>query len=282
MAFSYTVLTLRQDAARRLRDLWTGKISATALVGALQLTSNSRVETIGYFSNAHIHIGADATSEDHRLVTNGPRSLTLPADGGIVTQREIGVDYEIHKLWSVPEYNGFVNDALKSIASEAVLSSMDDQSLIVTANANKPNGVEDEYAMPAGFRYISEIWFEDSAGYFDQRIPNNQARPLPGATRKLRFSEWATAQMTVGRNIRLLGQGLPVLTTLADTSEVSVDPDYVTSYVELQALTPLAGGTSTRAIAARDRVRFLGPMVEQKRAAATSEHRVLPGSLVIP
>ena len=115
MTFSNTVRTLRHDAARRVRDLWTGTLTTLAPVAALNLADTSRVEYAGYFSNYYIHIGSDAAAEDHRIQTNEPQQLTLADDGGIVIEQPQGTVYELHRLWSVPEYNGFIADAVRSL-----------------------------------------------------------------------------------------------------------------------------------------------------------------------
>jgi len=280
---SRTVLQLRQAAARALRDHWGGTLTQVASIGSLTVYDTQRIEADGYLANGYLHLGADATAEDHRIIGNAAGGLTLANDGGIVTLRSAGTAYEIHKLGSVAEYNSFITDAIVAAGAEAALASKDDQTLIVTANASKPGGVENEYVIPAGFKYIWEVWVDDQSGYFDQRIPMDQLMLLPGATKKLRFSEWAAAAMLrTGQRIRLLGQALEAEPALADTSVVTVDAQYIVNSVELSMLIPIASGTGARAQAAIARARNLTQLVELRRTDAAADARILPGSLVVP
>ncbi|MGK2853869.1 MAG: hypothetical protein ACSLE3_07150 [Microbacteriaceae bacterium] len=278
MPFSNTVKVLRHQASRRVRDLWTGSLTAAEAAAQTELSDSKRVEISGYFTNGYLHLGVDAAAEDHRITTNSAGALTIASP--LAAAHASGTVYEIHKLWSTPDYNAFIADAIMSIGSEAVLADKDDESISVEANGLKSSGIEDEYIIPPGFRYINEIWLADSTGAFTSRLPNTEARAL--SSTRLRFSSWATAHMTPGRDIRLIGQGIGGTPPLADTSIVRIDPGYIADYVELQVLAPVSGGTSTRAIAARDRVRYLGASVEMKRSSAVTEHRALPGSLAVP
>lgn len=285
MVFSNTVQTLRHDASRRVRDLWTGSLTSTANAAATTLVDTKRVEVDGFFNNAYLHIGADAAAEDVRVSTNDQSSTNLTITPALAAQKTSGTAYEIHRLWSVPEYNGFIADAIRSIGSEGVLAAYDNSSLTITANANKPAGIEDEYAIPAGFRYIQQVWIADQLGYYYYEVPHREVSVLPGSTKKLRFSPWLCSTVLssqLGNAIRLLGQGVASPPTLADTSIIEVDPDFVVSYVELQVLIPLAGGQGARAEAAQRRVYQLTPLVEAKRASAVTEHRVLPDSMRVP
>lgn len=282
MVFSNTVQTLRHDAARRVRDHWAGSLTAAVDANAASILDSSRVEVTDFFQNGYLHLDVDSDAEDLRVTGNDQDLNTVSIAPVTAAAHDQGTAYEIHKLWSVPEYNGFIADALKSVATEAVTAHLDNTSLTVTANANKPGGIEDEYAIPSGFRYIDEVWVADQVGHFDVRIPNSEVRAIPGSTKKLRFSLRATAAMQVGRTIRLLGQGPPDASSLQDSTVIYIDPDYIVSYVELQVLQPLSGGDTARERAARARVQFLQAYIEDKRYRAVTEHRVLPGSIVVP
>lgn len=274
-----TVIQLRHGAARRVRDLWTGTLTQPATVGDLTLHDAKRIESRAYFGNGFLHVGADATAEDHRLIGNESGGITMANDGGISTARIAGTAYEIHKLMAVEDYNAHIADAVLSAGPEGVLSNVDDQTLVVAANAAKPGGFEDEYTIPSGIKYINEVSVEDSAGVFRYRVPNDQLKVIGG---KLRFSGWAVGCFeAAGRNIRIIGQGAATVPSLADTSTVAIDADFIMSYVELQALIPIAGGQGARARAASQRVQALTQLLEVKRLEVGTTHRVLPGSLIV-
>lgn len=282
-AVSRTVAQLRHAAALRVRDLWTGTLTAQASVGNTQLQDSTRIEVPGFFANCFIYIGQDATSEAHRLVNSGAGAVILANDGGIRVVRAEGTVYEIHRLLSVADYNAFITDAILSISTEAVLASIDHSALTITASATKPSGFENEYQLPAQFKYITEVWIEDSGGDFSTLIPMSELSIIAGTTKKLRFThDIAARSFQAGKRIRILGQGPPGVPALSDTTAVTIDPDFIASYVEMMVLTPIAAGTGARAQAAAARVRTLTALVEAKRASAASEARVAPGSLVVP
>ena len=280
MAFQ-TLKQLRRSAAMGEQDHWDGAITDAAPVGALQIAIAGRREAVGYFRNSFIQLSENAAAEHHRVQENGAGqvSITLP---GVATAIASGAYYEIHKLASAEEYNRFILDAVLDVSAEAILGNQEDTSLTVTANANKVGGLEDEYTVPTGFRYIYEICMANSSGAYTEVFPLNQVTLMPGTTKRMRFSPWLMGYLVEGRGLRILGQGEQDISSVIDSTTINVDPSYVREYVRLQLLESLSGGSSARAQAAMQRLRTQASVVELKKMSATSEQRVLPGSLVVP
>lgn len=284
-----TVMQLRQAASRRLRDLWIGTLTSSASAAATTLIdTRERVETDHYFRNGYLRLLDHdlCEAEDHRISDSFQPSTSLTLIGeGLQADHIAGSPYEIHKLWSPSEYDGFLADALMSVGSEAVISDVDDSSSVhILANTRKVSGIEDEYFLPAGLRYLERVQVQDINGAFLVDIPLDQIRILPGSPQKrIKFSEWACANLfTVNRRVRLLGQSIPSVDGLVDLTDIAIDPDYLISYVEMCALAPIAAGTNARAQAAARRMQNLTVLVEQKRGQAASENRAAQGAIVIP
>lgn len=280
MAFR-TQRQLRHSAALRMRDLWTGTLTNQIVAGGLQIDDSSRQETPGFFRNAYIQI--DILNPQHlRVVDNsgGLISIGEPGSSGTVTATTA---YELHKIASASEYNQFIADAVLDATNEIILGNKSDETLVITANALKAGGLENEYTLPTGFRYISEIMVTNAGGAFENMIPQKEYDLLPGSTKKLRLSPWALHNFcAVGRTLRLLGMGEQDISALTDSTTISCDASFITEFVELQILKLRAGGTGAAADAARLRLTQQAQIVELKRESAAHEARALPGVRVVP
>lgn len=280
---SRTVIQLRHAAARRMRDHWQGTLTSTSAVAATTLTDTRRKEISDYFVNGFVQVGGSGdTPEHHRISANVQSTGVMTLAWGLAAEWASGKSYEIHRAASAQDYNQFIVDAVLDMASEMILGNQSSTSLSLTANAAKPAGLEDEYTIPTGFRYISEVGIDDGAGFYNV-VPLSEVTPMPGSTRKLRFSPWALSRYGgVGRTIRLLGQGEQDLSAITDATSIICDPSFVLEYIILQFLHLRAAGSGRVADAARQRINAQTQVVEIKRAAAGYESRVPAGALVVP
>lgn len=282
-----TLLQLRHAASLRVRDLWRGTLTAAAATSAVTVDSSNRQELVDFFTNGFLHINLDVSlhaAEDLRLLGNGPGVLTL-VQPGVQVAHDDNTAYEIHKICSVEDYNQFIIDALIDLAGEAILGNQESTALSITANANKATGMENEYTIPTGMRYITEIMIANAAGVYEDAIPLTPdcVQVLPGTTKRLRLSTYVLSLYgAVGRGIRILGMGEQDASALLDATTVGGDASFITEHVVLSLLRFLARGRGAAAQAALNQINPQTQLVELKREEAGQEARVLPGSLVVP
>ncbi|KKK91207.1 hypothetical protein LCGC14_2715290, partial [marine sediment metagenome] len=198
-----TIRQIRHSIARRFNDLWVGTLTSEAASGTSTLADTARVEAANWFINAYVYVDEDAAGEEHRISASAVGSLTIPST--LAATHAIGKKYEIHKLASMTDYNDFILQALKLASTEAVLTNLDYQSGpgIVFVEG------QFEYAIPTNFRYISEVWMDDSADEFTRNIPLSDLSIVPGTQLKLKFPRWMS--LTTGGKARVLGQGVDTL-----------------------------------------------------------------------
>ena len=280
MAFR-TLKQLRVSAAQVEQDHWAGSIGDAVTEGQTQIAAPDRHEGTRFFANFFIQLGEGAEAEHLRLINNGAGQL-VTALPGATAAHDAGSYYEIHRIASAVEYNQFIVDAALDVSAEAILGNKESTSLTITTNAAKVGGIEDEYTVPTGFRYINEIAMANAQGAYTEILPLNQVSLLPGATKRMRFSPWLTGWLVEGRSLRILGMGEQDVSAIEDDDLIMADPSYVREYVRLQLLELLSSGSGARAQAALNRIRTQAALVELKKASATSEQRALPGSIVVP
>lgn len=269
---SRTVRQLRHSASRRLDDLWVGTLTVSANQGTKQLADAKRVENVNFFSNGEFYIDQDALGEEHRIVSSGAGQFTIAGDG-LSAAKALATVYELHKRWSLSEYNEFLDDAILDAASEAVLASVRDESLTVVAD-------QYEYTVPSGIRYIQQVWQKDSSGDFTEPIfPHFPMSVLPGTPKKLSFSKMTP--LTTGRVLRILGQGVEEVAALDDTSAITIDSSFLVKHMEVALHRIRAAENSAGGAASGRLLRSLEQELELRREAMSREHRILPGSLSV-
>ncbi len=273
-----TVIQLRQTVARTVRDLWTGTLTTAGTAGDQQLFDTNLLVDL---QNAYIHLSADAAAEDLRVRSSGDGQIHLAGEIGLAAGIAKDAVWEAHRIADVPAYNSFIRDAIIDAGGEFLLLDKDDQTISLTADATKPVGLEDEYNLPSGFRYIHEVAIADSQGFF-RPFPLRQITIIPGSTKKIRFSTWALSVFGfVGRTVRLLGQSVEDVPALSDSTSVSTDAAYVRAAVLLDLTRILTGGAGVRAQAAQGQLRTMEASVLLKRETMIPDGIVMPGSVAV-
>lgn len=243
---SRTVKQIRHAVSRRVGDLVTGTLTTDPASGVTTLIDTSRVEIDGWFKGYHLHIGEDATSEDLRVLDSDQSATSLSVSPATAVDHGLD-DYELHKLMDVPEYNSLIDDAILEAGPESLIDNLEYTSITLVDG-------DYEYALPRNFRYINEIWIADSDGSYQPdsayQVPLELCSVIPGTIRQLRFHP--VVPITDGRSVRILGQGVQALPTLADTSLIYLDPAYISKHVELTLMRQMAlGGGAQAAVALR-------------------------------
>jgi len=267
-----SMLQLRQRAARRLGDLTLGSLTSIAAAGTT-LVDTKRVEADSHWVNGYIRIGEDASGEELRITasTLSATSLTVaPATAGHAS----GTSYELTMKFAPSDYQDMVEQAILDAATEAVLSNLEYTSLTGVLN-------QWEYVIPNNFRYIDEVWIQDTQGFYTERIHNSVLRVISGSIPKLAFPTFYPIR--VGATIRILGQGEQTIPANADTGSVQLDPAYIITHCLRQAHGILAIREEGDEAAKHAReIRILAAELESMRGAMSLQHRANPGVLVVP
>mgnify|MGYP000859571821 CR=1 FL=1 len=279
MPLNPTVRQLRLRLASRFGDAWSGVLTNALANGASSLTITHRRERAAFFNNAWLRCGADATAEEIPVTSYTPPTFTLAYASSVAVEHPVGAAYELHRRFSADQYNQALIDALEEAGNEAVLANLKYETLTWAQNTW-------EYTLPVNFKYISRVEFPSTAnnGQIDQVFEGttlvNALRVQPGIPRKLVFPRSFGA--TVGQTIRILGQGAEPIPTLMDTGIVQVDGAFLIAHAELVLSSLMAEGEGAQAQARRARLRDLAARAELARVNMSTEHRALPGVLIVP
>lgn len=266
--------SLRQRLAYNMGDLTVGSATSDPAVGAT-LVDTKRIEADDHWNNHFIKIGEDGNREFLRVsdFVNSTNTLTVVPD--MAVDHANGVTYELTEMFSMLEYQRFLEMGILEMATWNVLSNLSYTGMTLAQD-------DWEYPIPNNFRYISEVTIAESDGTYREsgRVPLGDLDVVPGDIPQLRFAE--CIPITADRAVRVRGQGEQLLPTNFDTSELEIDPAFVLMNAEMRAHMVLASrlrGDSANVHAQLAR-NLLTP-VENQRDLASAEHRPKPGSLVV-
>lgn len=214
---------LRHRIARAARDLWLGQAAdnSTSVTPGVELHDPDRIEPDnalrGYYAYCYAGTGmlqerrVRSNDEATGLLTLGKAWTVTPASDTL---------YELHRTWSVADYNDAINAAITRM-SRFVLFDVADESVLETATGT-------EYAIPPGLAFIHRVEGYDSTGdrwrVLDRTRTPAPYRVIPG--RRL----LQVACPVTDRRLRLWGQALPQ--PLAHDQQWV---DYGTEYLEAAA-----------------------------------------------
>lgn len=265
---------LRYRLSQRLGDLWAGTLTNTLTSGTATATITTRLERAGVFSGGMFRVGtqgAQTVEEKPIAAYTGAGAFTVGSNWSAT--HNPGEEYELHTKFTAAEYNRMLLDALADARGEAVLSNLRYTALV---------WVQDqwEYDLPTNFKYIDRVEILGTNGRPEYRYRNEDLDVLAGIPKKLEFPRWATH--TPGLTIRITGQGSEQDPTNVDTGIVVTDESFLLAHAELHARARLASLGGDIGAVNRTRLRDLNTAIELKRAAMSTAHRALPGSLIVP
>jgi hypothetical protein len=216
--FSNTKIQLRHKLAYLMNDLVLGTVSSAAAGSFVCATTDweKADEFFEDFVEVYDYSGTGAgTSAKPKTWTNSSHTLTfLPAatltDGDLV---------EMHRRFTVAEYNNAINHAIDQVAMDALVDRVD-ESIALTAGTY-------QYNLPTQFLYIDDIWISDTNGVWGEQVPLDPKywRPIKTTTLTLEFIRDVFKPVT-GTTVRIVGMASPsILET--DTETTPVDPEYI-------------------------------------------------------
>lgn len=207
---------LRHSIARMLGDLRIGV--STGSNTSTTLKDTGLIEGDNDWRGAWLYIYAGLGRTEERMVTSFTQT------GGVLTHGTAWVQtpdatsrYELHRRWSVADYNGAINDALSEISNDYLLP-ITDESLLVTSTTTY------EYQIPAPFYSVHDVWWQDTSQSYPVWSPlstqRGEWRVLGGGRGVLRIPH----PPSTSTRLRLVGQAQPTgLVTDDDFVTVPVD-----------------------------------------------------------
>jgi hypothetical protein len=219
-----TLYSLRHDVADACHDLATGL--ATAAGTLTTLVDAARWEPDDHWVGAELYIYSGLGLGQTRRVTNWTRSTqTFEPTPAFTTAADLTTAYELHRRFSVRQYNRAINRAIESVRE---LSLVDMSSTALTTSDDVY-----EYALPSDFMYVTKVGYRDTDGtptpdwtYLSHWDGEWELRPG-----RYLWVDWPTA----GYTLSVHGQRLPILLT-TDTSVNEVPDDYVVWYATMVLL----------------------------------------------
>lgn len=208
---------LRHRIAQMLGDLRTGV--STGSNSTTTLKDTGVVEGDNDWRSQWLYVYAGTSRGDERQVTSFTQSGGIFTVGTAWTSTpDTTSRYELHRRWSVADYNRAIDMAVQEAATDYLLP-ITDESILVTDTQTY------EYVIPPMFYSVSEVWWEETSQTDPvwQRLnnPKDQWRVLTG--RGVLRLPWPPSTTT---RLRLIGQAQP--TTMGfDDDFVTVPADYL-------------------------------------------------------
>lgn len=217
--YSDTRQEIRHYAARLCNDLLLGTVASPAsgnFVCALagwEKPDDFFNEYIEMFCYAGTGIGTKGNPTDW---VNNTHTLTfLPA-----ATLTAGDSVEMHRRFTVNEYNDFINLAIEMVAKESLINKVDTS---VTLESDTYT-----YDLPTSFLYIDSIMMESgTSDVYNKELPIDPRywRVVRSTTQQLEFVKelWSP---TADRSLRITGLASPAVLS-ADSSQCPVNPTFI-------------------------------------------------------
>lgn len=261
---------LRHLISRALQDRFLGQGTATGASSTL-IDTDRLIQAANYWNGwrAYIYSGTGSGQAERLITGSDPVTGSITVRPNWTTAPTSASLYELHKKLYVTEYNDFIEEAIREVQAEAVISKVDETTTLA---------VDDyEYNVPSGFSYIHTLWVTDpddeSYEYF---IPLENWWIEGGATPKIKLHR--SEIITPGYTLKVEGQGYPTIPT-ADTDTIDIDATFLLHYALSSAHAALSGQDSPEAINHGKRAEE--EMEKAENARAGINLRVFPGSRAV-
>uniref|UniRef100_A0A6M3IPJ6 Uncharacterized protein n=1 Tax=viral metagenome TaxID=1070528 RepID=A0A6M3IPJ6_9ZZZZ len=215
--YSKALYNLRQSIAYALDDCVVCRVDANATTSTCANATLLKADDYynGYDCRFYLGTHKDVTRE----VTDFVKSTGTVTFAPVVTNATDTTDYfELHRRFSTSQYNDAINRAIEMGKDEYLLDKKDETATLVTDTY--------EYAVPSGFRYISQIYREDTTDddtYYVQNLIDSRkwwVVPVNATNSVIKFADnmYPIGSDLNGQKLRIIGQQLQSnLTNDADT-----------------------------------------------------------------
>lgn len=193
-----------------------------------QCTSNATNTTVvstyllkadDYYNGWDCRLYLGTHKDNSREVTDWVLSTKTITVAPAVTNATDTTDYfELHRRFTTLQYNDAINRAIEIGKDEYLLDKKDESTVLVSGTY--------EYAVPSGFRYISQIYLENAATtgiYYTSNLIDSRkwwVVPVNSTSALIKFDDslFGIGAGEAGRDLRIIGQQLQSnLTNDADT-----------------------------------------------------------------
>ena len=216
--FSNTRIALRHKLAYLMNDLVLG-IVASPGSGSFVCNSTDWERADDYFNDFvevfdYSGTGAGTSGKPSDWVKSTHTLSFLPA--ATLTATDL---VEVHRRFTVAEYNNAINHAIDQVAMDALVDRVD-ESITLTAGTY-------QYSLPTQFLYIDDLCISDVNGARVEQLPLDQKywRPVKKSTLLIEFIKELYSPIT-SHKVRIVGMASPsILDT--DTETTPIDPEYI-------------------------------------------------------
>jgi hypothetical protein len=163
-----TFYELRQSLSRSLDDCIVCKVDANATNATV--ANATLIEGDDYYNGYDIRFYLGTHKDLTRKVSDFAASSDTATFVPVLASNTDTTDYfELHKKYTTAQYNDAINRAISMGKDEYLLDKKDETTVLVSGTY--------EYAVPSGFRYISQMYLEEttasgtynSSGLIDSR-----------------------------------------------------------------------------------------------------------------
>tara|TARA_R110000764_G_scaffold44258_1_gene99648 strand:+ start:82 stop:900 length:819 start_codon:yes stop_codon:yes gene_type:complete len=216
--FSNTRIALRHLLATLMNDQVTGVVASPGS-GSFVCASTDWERSDDFFNDfveVYCYSGTGiGTSGKPTNWVNATHTLSfLPA--ATLTVADL---VEVHRRFTVEEYNRAINHAIDQVAMDALVDRVD-ESITLTSGTY-------QYNLPTQFLYIDDLWISDVNGDWVEQLPLDQKywRPVKKSTLLIEFIKERYSPLT-SHKVRIVGMASPsILDTDAETTPI--DPEYI-------------------------------------------------------
>jgi hypothetical protein len=217
--FSNSRIVLRHLLSQMMNDLVTGTVGASPASGNF-VCAETDWERADDFFNDFVEIfcysgtGVGTSGKPTDWVNSTHRLTFLPA--ATLTATDL---VELHRRFTVTEYNTAINHAIDMVANDALVDRVD-ETIVLTAGTY-------QYDLPTQFLYIDGIWISDDNDDWVDEVPLDPRywRAIKKSPLKIEFIKNLYSPVT-SRTVRIVGMASPSILDI-DAEASPIDPEYL-------------------------------------------------------
>jgi hypothetical protein len=220
--YSKTLYELRQSVAMSLDDLYVCQVDANATNATC--ANATLLKSDDFFNGWDIRFYLGTHKDITREVTDFDNATNTVTFAPVLASNTDTTDYfELHKIYSTRQYNDAINRAIEMFKDEYLLDIKDETTTFSTNTY--------EYSVPSGFRYISQIYYEDitdaNTFYTKNLIDDRLWWIVGGSTPLIKFNDrFGIGSELNGKKMRIIGQQIQSDLT-NDANTCALPPEFI-------------------------------------------------------
>lgn len=247
--YSKTLYQLRQSVAYSFDDCIVAQVTSNGTTTTVISTSLTKGDD--YYNGYDCHFYLGTHKDISREVADFDSSTdTLTITPALANASDVTDYFELHKKYTTAQYNDAINRAIE-LGKDVYLLDKKDESLTFTSGVY-------EYAVPNGFRYISQIYHEDinddDTYYVSNLIDSRKwwIVPVNSTNSLIKFADnaYSIGSDLDGKKMRIIGQCLQ--SNLSNDSDIcNLPSEYVIQMARAIMLAQTSGKESEANLAYR-------------------------------